>query len=152
MEAARVAGSGDLARMAALAGLAIEEAASRRGGSALVGRWKSTGNDELRTALGAVMAEQDTRAWVGTIDEEVVGVAVAVAESGGAGRIPLMFVQPEARGVGVGEAMLDEATVWLAEKGCLTIDISALPGDRDTKQFLEGAGMVARLLVMSRTL
>lgn len=152
MESARVASPGDLARMAVLAGRAIEEAASRRGGRALVGRWQSTDIDELRTALAAAMAEQDIRAWVGTIDEAVVGVVLARAESGSAGRIPLMFVEPEARGVGVGEAMLDEATVWLAETGCLTIDIRVLPGDRDTKQFLEGAGMVARLLVMSRTL
>jgi GNAT superfamily N-acetyltransferase len=151
MESARVAGPGDLARMAELAGVALEEAATRRGGGALVGRWRGTDQDEIRSALAAAMVAPGTRMWVGTIDEAVVGITMAVAESG-SGQIPLMFVEPEARGVGVGEALLEQATVWLAEEGCGTIDISVLPGDRDTKQFLEGSGMVARLLVMSRTL
>ena len=152
MEAARVAGPGDLARIAVLTGLAIEEAAARRGGPALVGRWRTTGAEELSGSLSGAMTGPGSRVWVGTIDEAVVGVTLAEVPPDGTGRIPLLFVEPEARGVGVGEAMLDEATIWLAEQGCPAIDIRVLPGDRDTKQFLEGAGMVARLLVMSRTL
>ena len=152
MEAARVAGPGDLARTVVLTEMAVQEAASRRGGPALVGDWLAAGSTRIQESLKAAMAAPATRVWVGTIDDAVVGVTVAQAEPGTTGRLPLMFVEPGARGVGVGEAMLDEASVWLAEQGCLSIDISVLPGDRDTKQFLEGSGMVARLLVMSRSL
>lgn len=152
MEAARVADSGDLARMADLAGAAIEEALPRRGGTALAGRWATASRQDRLDQLTSALSDPATRMWVGTIDQVAVGVILAEAHSGGAGRIPLMYVEPDARGVGVGEAMLDEATVWLAEQGCMTIDVDVLPGDRDTKQFFEAAGMVARLLVMSRSL
>ena len=151
MEAARVAETGDLARMAELARLAVEEAVTRRGGQALVGRWAGAGEPELRDGLAMSLSDADTRAWVGTIDDAVVGVTLASAGADGAGRIPIIFVEPEGRGVGVGEAMLDAAATWLGERGCAAIDVNVLPGDRDTKQFFEAAGMVARLLIMSRS-
>jgi GNAT superfamily N-acetyltransferase len=152
MEAARVAGQDDLTRLAELVSLAVREAASRRGGPDLVRPWLDTATDELVRSLAGYLAGEDRRLWAGTIDGAVVGVAAAEAAPGPAGRIPLLFVEPGARGVGVGEAMLDAVATWLGERGCTAVDISALPGDRDTKQFLEGAGMVARLLVMSRSL
>ena len=152
MEAARVAYTGDLARLAELVQMAMTEAAGRRGGSMLVAEWLTADEDELRDGLAAAMVRSDSRLWVGTIDGAVVGVALAEAEPAGMGRIPLIFVEPDGRGVGVGEALLEEASTWLAGHGCRTIDVTVLPGDRDTKQFFEGAGMVARLLVMSRSL
>jgi len=59
-----------------------------------------------------------------------------------------LYVEPDARGVGVGEALMDALLVWASERGCQGVDATALPGDRATKNFFEGSGFTARLLVM----
>jgi hypothetical protein len=41
---------------------------------------------------------------------------------------------------------------WCQGRGCVDIDALALPGDRSSKQRLEAAGFVARLLTLSRRL
>jgi GNAT superfamily N-acetyltransferase len=54
--------------------------------------------------------------------------------------------------VGLGRLLLDTALVWFRAEGCTGVDGSALPGDRDAKQFFESAGFKARLLVMHLSL
>jgi len=73
-------------------------------------------------------------------------------ESGQSGRIGLLYVEPPARGVGVGEALLVAALRWCADNGCADADVAALPGDRATKALLERHGFRARVIVMSRLL
>jgi GNAT superfamily N-acetyltransferase len=68
------------------------------------------------------------------------------------GLIECCYVETAARGVGVGTALMDAAVAWCAEKGCDAVDALALPGDRTTKQRLEGSGFTARLLTLSRRL
>jgi len=93
---------------------------------------------------------------VGTIDGEVVGYATVeldtLADRGLLGVITAVFALPEARAVGVGEAMLDAVIPWCEERGCVGIDAHALPGNRDTKNFFETFGFTARLLVVHRKL
>jgi GNAT superfamily N-acetyltransferase len=73
-------------------------------------------------------------------------------QSGQSGRIGLLYVEPPARGVGVGEALLVAALRWCADNGCADADVAALPGDRATKALLERHGFRARVIVMSRLL
>lgn len=102
------------------------------------------------------MADPDGMAVVGTVAGHVLGYGVAHVEplTGAAplGRIDTLYVEPGARSVGVGEAMLDRLVAWLDERGCGGVDGLALPGDRATKSFWEDAGFKARLLVMHRRL
>ncbi|HUR48671.1 MAG TPA: GNAT family N-acetyltransferase [Acidimicrobiales bacterium] len=90
--------------------------------------------------------------WAGTIDDTVVGYAVAAIEEARAdvrlARIEALFVEQEARGVGVGAALMSVILEWSAENGCTGVDAWALPGDRSTKNFFEGSGFSARLLTM----
>lgn len=93
---------------------------------------------------------------LGTIDGVPVGYAVAqrVELPGGAPLASLsnLFVLPEARGVGVGAALLDAVLAWATASGCVGIDSTALPGDRGTKNFFESYGMVARAISVHRRL
>jgi GNAT superfamily N-acetyltransferase len=93
---------------------------------------------------------------VGTVDETVVGFGVVTLERLRTGEtlgiISDLFVEPDARAVGVGEAMADDLVAFCATRGCTGIDALALPGHRTTKNFFEGSGFTARALVMHRAL
>ena len=85
------------------------------------------------------------------IGDAVVGYA-AVSRGRGMASLAELYTEPEARGVGVGDAMLRVAEALASQWGCAAIESVALPGDRDTKNFFEAHGMVSRLLLVSRTL
>ena len=63
-----------------------------------------------------------------------------------------LYVDPGAREVGVGEAMMDLVLAWSEERGATGIDAVALPGDRATKNFFERFGLTARAIVVHRRL
>jgi hypothetical protein len=54
--------------------------------------------------------------------------------------------------VGVGEAVMDHLVAWCRAQGCFGVDSLALPGDRQTKNFFESFGLVARAIVVHRPL
>lgn len=122
-----------------------------RGGAALVG-------EATPVTLLERWSRQDGTASlaVGEYEGVVVGLAAVTAEAPApgrrAGRIECCYVEPGARGVGVGGALLDAALAWCASSGCTEVDAVALPGDRTMKQRLEAAGFTARLLTLSRRL
>jgi GNAT superfamily N-acetyltransferase len=66
--------------------------------------------------------------------------------------VSVLYVEPLARGVGVGELMLGALVEWCRARGCTGVDVNALPGDRSTKSLLEQAGFAARKIVMHRSL
>ncbi len=67
-------------------------------------------------------------------------------------RVSALYVEPAAREVGAGEALMDLVSSWASGRGAVGIDVLALPGAREVKNFLESAGYVARLIVMHRPL
>ena len=94
---------------------------------------------------------------VGEYHQVVVGLAAAVTVTRPgtgqlAGRIECLYVEPEARGVGVGSALMAAAVEWCGTQSCTEVDALALPGDRSSKQRYEGAGFSARLITLSRKL
>jgi GNAT superfamily N-acetyltransferase len=93
---------------------------------------------------------------VGTIDDVVLGFAHAVGETLPDGSelavLGGLYVDPGAREVGVGEAMMDLVLGWCGERGATGIDAVALPGDRATKNFFERFGLTARAIVVHRSL
>jgi GNAT superfamily N-acetyltransferase len=154
MERARPATPGDHAVCARLLAAALAEATPARGGRAFVGDATPEG---LWQRWRVAAAEDSGQVFVGEFDAAVVGlVAVSLrpAATGTAprGLVECCYVEPEGRGVGVGAALLGAALTWCGQKGCDEVDAMALPGDRSTKQRLEGAGFSARLLTLSRRL
>ncbi|MDQ1404050.1 MAG: hypothetical protein QOG03_2366, partial [Actinomycetota bacterium] len=88
----------------------------------------------------------------GTLDDVVIGYAAARIEVLRTGDrlavIDELYVEAEARAVGVGEAVMASVVEWAGSQRCVGIDAMALPGDRNTKNFFEMSGFTARLLVM----
>ena len=105
-----------------------------------------------RVAL--LIESDDGLAVVGTYDDVVFGYALAtverLADGRLLGRLDDLAVDADARGSGIGEAMMNLVIDELRAAGCLGIDSRALPGDRETKNFFESFGLKARLLVVHR--
>jgi len=66
--------------------------------------------------------------------------------------IDLLYVQPDARGVGIGSAMIEAAIAEVAQRGGLRVNAAALPGDRSTKNLFERHGLVAQMITVGKTL
>lgn len=152
-EAARVAVDADVAAVAALCREAAAEMAVERGGRLLAGDGCPAEPAEVRIRERLVSCAD--LVGVGTVDDVVVGALLA-RRTEAAGRpvaaVDVLYVEPAARSIGVGEALVDLLIGWAAEGGCDGVDVPALPGMRETKNFFEGAGFVTRLLVMHRPL
>jgi len=143
--------SADVDVVSVLAGMARELVAPERGGALMVAR--EAGPVRPAAWLGDTAGSR-RGAWVGTIDDTVIGFGFGRVEELADGRplgvIDELFVEPGARGIGVGEALLEALVEWFDAEGCIGVDALALPGDRATKNFFEGSGFTARLLVMHR--
>jgi GNAT superfamily N-acetyltransferase len=153
-EGARRADQDDLPRLTELSQAALAQLTAGRGGALLAehqGRSEPVGQ-----ALGRALRDAARSAWVGTIDDDIVGYAMARTERlpGGntLGVVEALFVESGARDVGVGEALMDALMGWFVERGCTGVDTVALPGDRQSKNFFESSGFKARLIVMHREL
>lgn len=89
---------------------------------------------------------------LGTIDQVVVAAAIGsymtLASSGKLAQVKMLYVLPDARGVGVGELLIGDLLSWAKQHGCVGLDAAALPGDRLTKNFYESQKMVARSLTL----
>lgn len=93
--------------------------------------------------------------YLGTIDDVPFGFLLArieellpQAKGEQVGSIRLVFVESEAREVGVGEAMRDRAMSDLRQQGITRFDAHVLPGHRLVKNFFEAGGFSARSIIM----
>lgn len=141
---ARAATPDDAAVVDALTAAAIAEQVDSRGGSV----WS------VREAQRDPGLEATT--FVGTVDDAVVGFArVGVDELSDDRRLGIVtqiYVEPGAREVSVGEVLLDACIDWCRSRHCVGVDAHALPGNRETKNFFETAGLTARLIVVHKAL
>lgn len=145
----RPATASDTAVLDELRAKASAELSTRRGGPLLAavsdGRDASPGQ-----ARAAGVGE-----FVGTYDGVPVGFGSVRLDT--LGDVPIahvhaLYVEQEARGVGIGEALMAAIARWAEEHACAGLDVPVLPGARESKSFLEGAGFKARMIVMHRDL
>jgi ribosomal protein S18 acetylase RimI-like enzyme len=155
-EAARPATPADTQAVIDLAHQAITELAPHRGGA--VWEQREARRRPADDALEAVIAGQvaDALAVVGTVDDVVVGYGVVTVEplhdEARLAVVTDLYVDPEARAIGIGEAMMDLLVEHARSAGAVGIDALALPGDRQTKNFFETFGLTARAIIVHRSL
>ena len=154
MEAARPATSDDLDRLAQLAEEAVAEQSGERGGA--VWSQRETRALPALPSLRVALGDPDQLVLAGTIDGFTVGYGVVGLETlrngDVLGVVTDLFVEPEARGVGVGEALIGQVLRWCEQHRCVGVDAMALPGNRNTKNFFETFGFTARALIVHRRL
>jgi ribosomal protein S18 acetylase RimI-like enzyme len=152
LEHARRAHEGDLERIVELAIALDEELSPMRGGALWAVR--EARPKPFDAQYGPLLSRDDVCVVVGTIDDYVVGFGVveleALRDGRTLGRITELFVEPNARSVGVGESIAVELISFCDAAGVVGIDALALPGHRAAKNFFEASGFTARAIVMHR--
>lgn len=144
----------DLEALAAAHRLAHQLVADARGGrldTLLRGR-----PEPIEASFAADLDDEDTTIRVGTANNAFAGYSVSSKRSLRSNEQILeivdLWVHPEARGIGIGAALMNAALDDASSLGCTGIDARALPGDRQTKNFFESFGLVARTIEVHRSL
>ena len=149
-EGVRAATREDVPEILHLAAALRTELEPMRGG----GIWavREARPEPLAEAYADLVDRPEACLVVGTIDGTVVGFAAGVVEELQDGRrlgvVSELFVDSEARAVGVGEAMLGTLVEFFRGRSCVGVDAFALPGHRAAKNFFEESGFTARAIVM----
>ena len=137
-----------LADVAAVAQLEAEARAAlldQRGGPAHLAERPAV------AAWAALLKAEHQHAWVATIDDVAVGY-LQMTVAADAAEVWQVYVHPEARELGFGDWLLEAAMARARELGCTVLEGTALPGDRDTKNLYERAGIKARKITVSTPL
>ena len=123
----------------------------------LQGMWPlADGLDEpVIDSFAKALDDPDAIVLLGEIDGYPFGFLLArteplLVQAGGerVGAIRLVYVEDEAREVGVAEEMREKALEMLRGRGITKFDAHVLPGHRLTKNFFEAGGFAARSIVM----
>jgi len=154
VEGVRRAVDADVVRLAELCRMAVTELAQTKGGPVFVRREARA--EPVETSLAAAVSDPAQLVVAGMIDDAVVAyAAVRVEPLHDGDRLAVvtdLYVEPEAREIGLGEAMMNHVLDWCREQRCLGVDSIALPGNRATKNFFESMGLVARAIIVHRRL
>ncbi len=154
MESARDAVLDDVTVIDQIATAHRKQMLDKRGGEMFLKR--EAGAISVSERAATAIDDEDSLVVVGTYDGVVFGYGLVryetLVDGGSLARLEDFIVEPEARAVGIGEAMMNRIVDQATSRGCVGIDSSALPGDRETKNFFESFGLKARMLVVHRPL
>lgn len=113
--------------------------------------------EPVADALATALAGPPWWGCVGRLDDVPVGFLLArdeelLPQAAGAvvAAIRFIYTMPEARQVGVGEAMMDAFMADARARGVTRFDAHVSPGHRESKNFFESNGFTARSIVMHR--
>jgi GNAT superfamily N-acetyltransferase len=146
----RDAGEHDRADLTELERVARAALVDQRGGARWLEEHAPHGPD-WSAVDGRADASRGAAVLVAVLDEVPVGYLVQVAD-GDVVRIIDVYVRPEARELGFGDELLATGLARAREAGARWFEGAALPGDRDTKNLYERAGITARLITVSTRL
>ena len=143
----RAAVVGDAPGLAALEAAARAHLVDQRGGPQVLAEEPPVGD------WSALLARDDVRVFVASVDEVPLGyLELHLPDAAGTSIVRQVYVDPGARELGFGDDMIGMAIDATLAAGGTVIESFALPGDRDTKNLFERAGMTARKLIVAKKL
>jgi ribosomal protein S18 acetylase RimI-like enzyme len=92
------------------------------------------------------------RAWVAGWGSTVFGSLTAGEITPGHWHISLVFVEQEAREMGVGDALVQHVLAHISHAEGTWISAQAQPGDRSLKNLFERHGLVAQTITVGKSL
>jgi GNAT superfamily N-acetyltransferase len=112
-------------------------------------------DEPIVESFAEILGDVDSVLLIGTLDDVPLGFLWArpedlLAQANGeqVGVIRLIFTEFEARGVGIGDAMISSVLDQLRGRGLRYFDARVSPGHRHAKNFFEANGFKARLIFM----
>jgi ribosomal protein S18 acetylase RimI-like enzyme len=111
--------------------------------------------EPIDSSFHLLLDDPEALVVMGEVDGYPFGFAVArieeiLPQAAGEriGSIRLIYVEPEAREIALGEEMRDHAMDLLRRRGITRFDAHVLPGHRLAKNFFEAGGFSARAIIM----
>ena len=111
--------------------------------------------EPVESSLERLLGDPEALVVMGEIDGYPFGFAMArieeiLPQAAGEriGSIRLIYVEPEAREISLGEEMRDHLIDELRRRGISRFDAHVLPGHRLAKNFFEAGGFSARAIIM----
>jgi ribosomal protein S18 acetylase RimI-like enzyme len=111
--------------------------------------------EPIDSSFHLLLDDPEALVVMGEVDGYPFGFAVArieeiLPQAAGEriGSIRLIYVEPEAREIALGEEMRDYAMDLLRRRGITRFDAHVLPGHRLAKNFFEAGGFSARAIIM----
>jgi ribosomal protein S18 acetylase RimI-like enzyme len=111
--------------------------------------------EPIESSFHLLLDDGEALVVMGEVDGYPFGFAVArieeilpQARGERIGSIRLIYVEPEAREIALGEEMRDYAMDLLRRRGITRFDAHVLPGHRLAKNFFEAGGFSARAIIM----
>ncbi|HEX6147507.1 MAG TPA: GNAT family N-acetyltransferase, partial [Acidimicrobiia bacterium] len=111
--------------------------------------------EPVESSFQRLLGDDEALVVMGEIDGYPFGFAVArieeiLPQAAGEkiGSIRLIYVEPEAREISLGEEMRDHLVDELRRRGISRFDAHVLPGHRLAKNFFEAGGFSARAIIM----
>lgn len=143
----RAADLGDARGLAALETQARERLLQQRGGPQALAEQPAVDD------WAALLARGDVCVFVATIDDVPLGyLELHLPDENGRATVRQVYVDEGARELGFGDDMIGLAIDATLASGGSVIESFALPGDRNTKNLFERAGMTARKLIVAKQL
>jgi aminoglycoside 6'-N-acetyltransferase I len=101
----------------------------------------TTGDAELARNFAVLMAADNARVALATVDGVVSGFALTtmtfILESGPVAELQDLYVVPTARARGVGTALIDDAAHWAQSQSANLLEIVIAPNGRDVTHLFD---------------
>lgn len=121
----------------------------------LIDQHRAASREEAKRYRGSVerpASLSNETSFVAGFGETTLGSVTVGESSARRWHIAHVYVEPEAREVGIGDALIQHVLAVLRQMNAEWISASALPGDRSMKNLFERHGLVAQTITVGKSL
>lgn len=123
--------------------------------SAIIQHHQQLASEESRTYRGSIpqgLSTGSSVAFVAGVGNSVFGSLVLEKKDDNSWTITHVFVEPQAREIGIGDALVIRALEYLRNENASWLSAQAQPGDRALKNLFERHGLVAQTIIVGKSL